>query len=58
MSEENESEINEIEYLSTSEVASEEDDIIENEDYNILNENNSSDEEEESGVMQVDEEIK
>jgi hypothetical protein len=55
MSEENESEISEIEYLSTSEETSEEDNVLDNEDYNIFNENNSSDEEEES-VMEVDEE--
>ena len=35
--EENESEINEIEYLSASKEISEDDDFLDNEDYNIFN---------------------
>ena len=66
MSEENESEINEIEYLSASEEISEEDNFLDNENYNIFNENNSEEEEEkeeeekekeeEENTMQIDEE--
>ena len=61
--EENESEINEIEHLFASKEISEEDDFLDNEDYNIFNENNSEeeeekedDEEEDDDIMQMDEE--
>src|SRR6266542_4144106 len=61
--EENESEINEIEYLSTSKKISEEDDFLDNEDYNIFNENNSeedndddNDDNDDNDIMQIDEE--
>jgi len=39
--EENESEINKIEYLSASKEISEDDNFLDNKDYNIFNENNS-----------------
>jgi len=61
--EENESEINEIEYLFASKEISEEDNFLDNEDYNIFNENNSEEEEEkeeddddDDDIMQMDEE--
>jgi len=61
--EENESEINEIEHLFASKEISEEDDFLDNEDYNIFNENNSEeeeekedDEEDDDDIMQMDEE--
>src|SRR6266542_5230018 len=61
--EENESEINEIEYLSASKEISEDDDFLDNEDYNIFNENNSeedndddNDDDDDNDIMQIDEE--
>ena len=61
--EENESEINEIEYLSASKEISEDDDFLDNEDYNIFNENNSeedddddNDDDDDDDIMQIDEE--
>ena len=61
--EENESEINEIEHLFASKEISEENDFLDNEDYNIFNENNSKeeeekddDEEDDDDIMQMDEE--
>src|SRR6266536_1927108 len=61
--EENESEINEIEYLSASKEISEDDDFLDNEDYNIFNENNSeedndddNDDNDDNDIMQIDEE--
>src|SRR6266540_765037 len=55
--EENESEINEIEYLSASKEISEDDDFLDNEDYNIFNENNSEeDNDDNNDIMQIDEE--
>jgi len=61
--EENESEINEIEHLFASKEISEENDFLDNEDYNIFNENNSEEEEEkedneeeDDDIMQMDEE--
>src|SRR6266542_4137467 len=60
---ENESEINEIEYLSASKEISEDDDFLDNEDYNIFNENNSeednykdNDNDNDNDIMQIDEE--
>src|SRR6266511_2019510 len=60
---ENESEINEIEYLSVSKEISEDDDFLDNEDYNIFNENNSeedndndNDNDDNNDIMQIDEE--
>src|SRR6266496_3367796 len=61
--EENESEINEIEYLSASKKISEDDDFLDNEDYNIFNENNSEEDndndnnnDDNNDIMQIDEE--
>ncbi len=61
--EENESEINEIEYLSASKEISEDDDFLNNEDYNIFNENNSeedndddNDDDDDNDIMQIDKE--
>src|SRR6266542_900111 len=63
--EENESEINEIEYLSASKEISEDDDFLNNEDYNIFNENNSEedndddnddDDDNNNDIMQIDKE--
>src|SRR6266511_6121004 len=61
--EENESEINEIEYLSTSKEISEDDNFLDNEDYNIFNENNSeednddnNDDDDNNDIIQIDEE--
>src|SRR6266540_3039149 len=61
--EENESEINEIKYLSASKKISEDDDFLDNEDYNIFNENNSeedndndNDDDDDNNIMQIDEE--
>src|SRR6266498_1101822 len=61
--EENESEINKIEYLSASKEISEDDNFLDNEDYNIFNENNSekdndddNDDNDDNDIMQIDEE--
>src|SRR6266498_4215064 len=61
--EENESEINKIEYLSASKEISEDDNFLDNEDYNIFNENNSekdndndNDDDDDNDIMQIDEE--
>src|SRR6266498_4289305 len=61
--EENESEINEIEYLFASKEISEDDDFLDNEDYNIFNENNSeedndddNDDDDDNDIMQIDKE--
>src|SRR6266511_5087491 len=61
--EENESEINEIEYLSASKEISEDDDFLNNKNYNIFNENNSeedndddNDDDDDNDIMQIDEE--
>src|SRR6266542_3907748 len=60
--EENESEINKIEYLSASKKISEEDDFLDNEDYNIFNENNSEEnndddnDDDDNDIIQIDEE--
>src|SRR6266511_4061806 len=55
--EENESEINEIEYLSASKEISKDDNFLDNEDYNIFNKNNSEeDNDDDNDIMQIDEE--
>src|SRR6266496_4166808 len=61
--EENESEINEIGYLSASKEISEDDNFLDNEDYNIFNENNSeedndddNDDDDDNDIMQIDKE--
>src|SRR6266540_4672907 len=60
--EENESEINEIEYLSASKKISEDDNFLDNKDYNIFNENNSEEDNDDDNddnddnIMQIDEE--
>ncbi len=61
--EENESKINEIEYLSASKEISEDDNFLDNKDYNIFNENNSkedndndNDDDDDNDIMQIDEE--
>src|SRR6266540_5575595 len=61
--EENESEINEIEYLSASKEISEENNFLDNKDYNIFNDNNSeedndddNDDDDDNDIMQIDEE--
>src|SRR6266542_386559 len=61
--EENESEINEIEYLSASKEISEDDNFLDNENYNIFNKNNSeedndddNDDDDDNDIMQIDEE--
>src|SRR6266511_1756894 len=61
--EENESEINEIEYLSASKEISEDDNFLDNENYNIFNENNSeednnsdNDDNDDNDIMQIDKE--
>src|SRR6266511_1446501 len=61
--EENESEINEIEYLSASKEISEDDNFLDNKNYNIFNENNSeedndndNDDDNNNNIMQIDEE--
>src|SRR6266511_148583 len=61
--EENESEINEIEYLSASKEISEDDNFLDNEDYNIFNENNSeedndndNDNDDDNDIMKIDKE--
>src|SRR6266511_4961659 len=54
--EENESEINEIEYLSASKEISKDDNFLDNEDYNIFNKNNSEeDNDDDNDIMQIDE---
>src|SRR6266511_2689021 len=60
---ENESEKNEIEYLSASKEISEDDNFLDNEDYNIFNKNNSekdndddNDDDNDNDIMQIDEE--
>ncbi len=62
--EENESEINEIEYLSVSKKSLKKDDFLDNEDYNIFNENNNekdndddnNDNDNDNDIIQIDEE--
>src|SRR6266498_3473655 len=61
--EENESKINEIEYLSASKEISEDDNFLDNEDYNIFNKNNSeedndddNDDDDDNDIMQIDKE--
>src|SRR6266498_2254122 len=61
--EENESEINEIEYLSASKEISKDDNFLDNEDYNIFNENNSeedndddNDDDDDNDIMQINKE--
>src|SRR6266498_3529350 len=61
--EENESEINKIEYLFTSKEISEDDNFLNNENYNIFNENNSEednddddDDDDDNDIIQIDEE--
>src|SRR6266498_1846781 len=61
--EENKSEINEIEYLFVNKEISEDNDFLDNEDYNIFNENNSkedndddNDDDDDNDIMQIDEE--
>ena len=63
MDEISESEINEIEYLFASKKISEDNDFLDNEDYNIFNENNSeednnndNDDNDDNDIMQIDEE--
>src|SRR6266498_5243032 len=60
---ENESEINEIEYLSASKEISKDDNFLDNEDYNIFNENNSeedndddNDDDDDNDIIQIDKE--
>src|SRR6266542_709941 len=61
--EENKNKINEIEYLSTSKEISEEDDFLDNENYNIFNENNSKEnnndnnnDDDDNDIMQIEKE--
>src|SRR6266496_3425418 len=61
--EENESEINKIEYLFVSKEISKDDDFLDNENYNIFNENNSeednnddNDDDDDNDIMQIDKE--
>ncbi len=60
---ENESKINEIKYLSASKEILENDNFLDNEDYNIFNENNSEEDNNDNNnddnnnnIMQIDEE--